>query len=152
MDRLIMFIATGGGIGRIPFAPGTFGTIPGLLIHWLIFRLDPPFYLAVFAAITVIAILTAGGAEKILDRADPGSVVIDEIAGVLVALAFLPPTPLNLAAAFILFRIFDIAKPFPVGWFDRNLHGGPGIVIDDLAAGAMAWAVIQLGRYLATFI
>ncbi len=138
MDRLIILLATGFGTGLIPFAPGTFGSILGLGLHWLVYPLTTPFYLGAIAATTVIAVFCAGGAEKIIDRADPGCVVIDEIAGMLVALAFLPPTPTHLITAFVLFRAFDIAKPFPVGWLDRHLHGGPGIVIDDLAAGAMA--------------
>ncbi len=144
MDRLIMLIATGFGLGRIPFAPGTWGTLLALPLHLALIRLAPPFYLALLAAITLIAIGSAGGAEKILDRADPGCVVIDEVAGMLVALIFIPPTVVNLVAAFLLFRLFDITKPFPVGWLDRHLHGGPGIVIDDLAAGAMAAAVMHI--------
>ena len=91
---------------------------------------------------------SAGAAEKILDRGDPGVVVIDEIVGVLIALAAVPLHPVAALAGFALFRLFDIAKPFPVGWVDRHLHGGLGIMLDDVAAGLYALLVLHLGLWL----
>ena len=144
-----MLIATGFGVGRIPFAPGTWGSLLALPLHWFAAgHLSMSGQAALIVAVALVAIWSAGGAEKILDRADPGCVVIDEVAGMLVALAFLPATPPWLAAGFLLFRLFDITKPFPVGWLDRHLHGGPGIVIDDLAAGAMAAIILHAARLL----
>ncbi len=151
MSRLIMLIATGFGVGRIPFAPGTWGSLLALPLHWFAAsRLSMGGQAALIAAVALVAVWSAGGAEKILDRADPGCVVIDEVAGMLAALAFLPASPGWLAAGFLLFRLFDIAKPFPVGWLDRHLHGGPGIVIDDLAAGAMSAMILHAVRLFLT--
>lgn len=144
MDRLFMAIATGLGLGYAPFAPGTFGTMLALPIHFLISRLPLAWYLAILGAIIAIAILAAGSAEKILDRPDPGEVVIDEVAGMLIAMILIPSHPLAWLLAFLLFRFFDIVKPWPVSYFDRHLHGGPGIVLDDLAAGIYACGALQL--------
>ena len=96
----------------------------------------------------IVGVASAGSAEKILDRGDPGVVVIDEIVGVLIALAAVPLHPAAALAGFALFRLFDIAKPFPVGWVDRHLHGGLGIMLDDVAAGLYALLVLHLGLWL----
>ncbi|MBU0675689.1 MAG: phosphatidylglycerophosphatase A [Proteobacteria bacterium] len=143
MDRLIMAIATGFGLGYLPKAPGTWGTLLGLPIYLALARLSLPDYLIALAIIIVVAVLTAGSAEKILDRADPGAVVIDEVAGLLVTLIGAPVNPIVLALGFIYFRIFDITKPFPANFFDKNFHGGLGIVLDDLMAGLYALILLQ---------
>jgi phosphatidylglycerophosphatase A len=148
MDRLFMAIATGLGLGYAPFAPGTFGTMLALPIHFLISRLPLAWYFGALAFIIVLAILAAGSAEKILDRPDPGEVVIDEVAGMLVAMIMIPSHPLAWLLAFAFFRFFDIVKPWPVRFFDRHCHGGPGIVLDDLAAGLYAFAALQLTWHL----
>ena len=144
MDRLFMGIATGLGLGYAPFAPGTFGTMLALPIHFLISRLPLAWNLGILAAIIIIAVLSAGAAEKILDRPDPGEVVIDEVAGMLIAMLMIPNHLLAWFLAFVLFRFFDIVKPWPVSYFDRHLHGGLGIVMDDLAAGLYACGALQL--------
>jgi len=144
MDRLFMATATGFGLGYLPKAPGTWGTLLALPIHFLIVKLPPHGYAAAIAGITAIAIISAGAAEKIMDRPDPGVVVIDEVAGMLIAMIAIPAHPLAWLLAFILFRIFDILKPYPVNFFDQRFHGGLGIVLDDLMAGFYAFAAFQL--------
>ena len=148
MDRLLMFIATGAGSGYLPKAPGTWGTLVGLLLWWPLAGLSLAAYLAAVAVLFIVGVASAGAAEKILDRGDPGVVVIDEIVGVLIALAAVPLHPVAALAGFALFRLFDIAKPFPVGWVDRHLHGGLGIMLDDVAAGLYTLVVLHLGRWL----
>ena len=148
MDRLLMFIATGAGSGYLPKAPGTWGTLVGLLLWWPLAGLSLTAYLAAVAVLFIVGVASAGAAEKILDRGDPGVVVIDEIVGVLIALAAVPLHPVAALAGFALFRLFDIAKPFPVGWLDRHLHGGLGIMLDDVAAGLYALLVLHLGLWL----
>jgi len=138
MDKIFLFIATGFGSGYLPKAPGTWGSLAGLLLWLGLHRLSPASYIAALAALFVLGTAAAGAAEKILDQGDPGLVVIDEIVGQLIALAFVPAHPLTAAAGFALFRFFDIRKPFPVGWLDRHIHGGLGIMLDDVAAGACA--------------
>ncbi|MDX9840726.1 MAG: phosphatidylglycerophosphatase A [Desulfobulbus sp.] len=148
MDRLLMFIATGAGSGYLPKAPGTWGTLVGLLLWWPLALLPLTAYLAAVGLLFIVGVASAGAAEKILDRGDPGVVVIDEIVGVLIALAAVPLHPAAALAGFALFRLFDIAKPFPVGWVDRHLHGGLGIMLDDVAAGLYALLVVHLGLWL----
>jgi phosphatidylglycerophosphatase A len=149
MDRLIMAVATGCGLGYLPKAPGTWGTLLALPIHYLISHLPLQYYFTAIAIIIIVAILSAGGAEKILDKPDPGIVVIDEVAGMLIAMIAIPANPIAWLLAFILFRIFDILKPFPVNFFDQRFHGGIGIVLDDLMAGVYALASLQLLLLLA---
>ncbi len=148
MDRLFMFIATGAGSGYLPVAPGTWGSAVGVLLWLAVSRLALPAYLAVLGALFLIGVFSAGAAEKIVDRGDPGLVVIDEIVGQLIVLTAAPHHPVAVLAGFALFRLFDILKPFPVGWIDRHLHGGLGIMLDDVAAALYALLVLQLGLWL----
>ena len=143
-----MFIATGAGSGYLPVAPGTWGSAVGVLLWLAVSRLALPAYLAVLGALFLIGVFSAGAAEKIVDRGDPGLVVIDEIVGQLIVLTAAPHHPVAVLAGFVLFRLFDILKPFPVGWIDRHLHGGLGIMLDDVAAALYALLVLQLGLWL----
>lgn len=150
MDRLFLFIATGAYSGYLPKAPGTWASALTALL-WLVAASFGPFgtvpYLIFVAAVFCIGVASAGAAEKLVDRPDPGLVVIDEVAGQLIALCAAPAHPLAALAGFILFRIFDIFKPFPIRWFDQHIHGGLGIMLDDVVAGLYALAVLQLGLY-----
>lgn len=143
MVKGILFIATGGYSGYLPKAPGTWGTLVALPINFLLLGLPQKYYIAALVAIFFLAVYTAGSAEKIMDRKDPGSIVIDEIIGMLIALIAVPATPLLWGVAFLLFRFFDIIKPWPVSWADRHLNGGLGIVMDDVLAGMYACLVLQ---------
>jgi phosphatidylglycerophosphatase A len=148
MDKLIMAIATGGYVGYAPTAPGTWGTLIAFPIHILICMLSPLGYIIALAAIFFIAVITSGGAEKIIDRKDPGVIVIDEVIGMLIALIGAPAIPVVWFIAFLLFRFFDIVKPFPVSWPDKHLNGGLGIVLDDILAGLYTLLVLQAGYML----
>ena len=140
-----MFIASGAYSGYLPKAPGTWGSLVGI-VAWLgLSRLAIFPYTAVVAFLFIIGTAAAGAAEKIMDRPDPGLVVIDEIVGQLIALALVPHHPVAVLCGFLLFRLFDIFKPFPVGWLDQHLHGGLGIMLDDVMAGLYALAVLQIG-------
>jgi len=94
--------------------------------------------------IVVIAIVSSHRASAILGRHDDPRIVIDEIAGIVLALAWVPPTVPALVLGFVLFRAFDIAKPPPIGYLDRRVHGGIGIVVDDLVAGLATNVILQL--------
>jgi phosphatidylglycerophosphatase A len=147
MDKLIMAIASGLYTGYLPIAPGTWGTLVAFPLHLLLVRLSPGGYYASLAIIFIVAVLTAGSAEKILDRGDPGIVVIDEIIGMLIGLIGAPTKALPLIIAFFLFRFFDILKPFPANWVDAHLHGGLGVVLDDVIAGIYTLIVMQLLKF-----
>ena len=148
MDRLYMAIATGGGSGYLPKAPGTWGSLVGVLLWFFLHRLFPSQYGMIVAGLFIVGAIAAGAAEKIVDRPDPGLVVIDEIVGQMIALAAVPLHPLFIILGFVFFRFFDILKPFPVGWLDSHIHGGLGIMCDDVAAGLYALLLLQTGLWL----
>jgi phosphatidylglycerophosphatase A len=138
-------IATCLGVGRSPVAPGTAGSLVALPLGWALVRLGgSAALLAGILLVTIVGIWAAGryAAETGMD--DPGSVVIDEVAGQWIALLAVPLAPLPYALAFVAFRFFDILKPWPVSWADRKLPGGLGIMADDVLAGVYAAAVLTL--------
>ena len=152
MRQLLIFIATGAWSGYAPFAPGTFGSIVGLVIGGLCFapiwRRSPAAFLLIFAIVFVIACWIAGRAEQLLGEHDSSKIVLDEVLG-MVATMFMNPTGwISLAAGFALFRIFDIIKPFPASLIDRSVPGGTGVMLDDMAAALYANLVLQAARRL----
>ncbi len=143
-NKVIIFIATGAGLGKIPFAPGTFGTLAGILFV-LFFKFLNPLNMTLYVVILIIlSILFADLAEKILKTKDPGCIVIDEIAGYVVTMTGIYLSVYTIVLGFIIFRLFDIMKPFPVNYFEKNFKGGPGIVLDDLVAGLLSSLVLRI--------
>jgi len=147
MDRLFMGIATGFGAGYLPKAPGTWGSLLALPLHYFLRQLVPNHYALALGAIFFIAVITAGQAEKILDRKDPGVVVIDEVIGMLITLIAAPNNPLIWLLGFLIFRFFDIFKPYPIRLIDQRVNGGMGIVLDDVLAGVYSLIVLQIFCY-----
>jgi phosphatidylglycerophosphatase A len=134
--RVALAVATVGGVGYVPIAPGTFGSAAGLLVWWL---LGPS---AVVQSIGIVAIFAAGVwsggvCERHFGRTDPGHVVIDEVAGMLVTLFLNPVAWAGALGAFLLFRIADVIKPYPANRLEA-LHGGLGIMADDVMAAVYA--------------
>jgi phosphatidylglycerophosphatase A len=144
MHTLLILIATGLYSGYLPKAPGTWGSLVGLLLFFLLQKLSLPLYLTVLAGLFIVGTFAAGETEKILDSRDPGIVVIDEIVGMLISLIAIPAKPLYLLLGFILFRLFDIVKPFPIRLIDQRFHGGLGIMLDDVVAGIYTLAVLHV--------
>ncbi|MDP9141292.1 MAG: phosphatidylglycerophosphatase A [Pseudomonadota bacterium] len=150
------FIAFGFGAGLAPKAPGTMGSLVGVLLFLPLWFLNPEWYALVTAMLFVIGCWFCGESARLLGVHDYGGIVFDEIVGLLVAAAPLvlwPPAStlsgaLLLAAAFALFRLFDIWKPWPIRVLDRHVHGGFGIMVDDLLAGVFAAVVLGGGIYL----
>ena len=143
LDRLRLILATGLGLGYAPLAPGTVGSLATLPLVYLVSRLAGPWaLLAATLLVTVVGLWVCGVAETRFATKDPGAVVIDEVAGQMVSLLFLAPTLPNLATAFVLFRLFDIWKPFPVRNAEK-LPGASGIMTDDLLAGVYANLLVQ---------
>jgi phosphatidylglycerophosphatase A len=140
-----MFIATGGYIGRVPFAPGTFGSLVGFPIVYLLSKTPWCIATILVAMLVLGSVWVAHLAEKQLKAKDPGCIVIDEIAGMCVTMLFVPLTLTTGLAGFFLFRLFDVVKPPPVCQIDRMLEGGWGIVLDDVVAGVMANVTIRIG-------
>lgn len=148
MDRLIMAIATGFYSGRVPGCPGTWGSLAALLPWFFLRQLALPSYLLMLGAVFVVGFFASGSAEKILHQADAGPIVIDEFLGMFITLTCAPDHPAAWALGFVLFRVFDILKPFPCSWFDQRIHGGIGIMMDDVIAGIYALASLQLLWFL----
>ncbi|MDD5281143.1 MAG: phosphatidylglycerophosphatase A [Candidatus Omnitrophica bacterium] len=142
-DLLIKAISTFFFIGYLPLIPGTFGSIAGVGIFYLLAGSSRSSYFLFLFCIMVLGVLTSGRAEKLLNKKDPGCIVIDEVMGMLIALCFLPPEPKIVFLAFIIFRILDMLKPFPAGRL-QNLHGAIGVMGDDLVAGAYASIVLHV--------
>jgi len=143
-DEAVVFLATGFYIGKIPFAPGTFGTILGLPLCFFLAGLELPWAIGCTMLLIVLAVWIANDAEKILQKKDPGCIVIDEIAGMAVTLVGLPFNLTTALIGFIIFRILDISKPFPIRALDKRVAGGVGIVIDDVAAGIFTNLLLRL--------
>ena len=139
-----MFIATGFFSGKIPFAPGTFGTFAAIPFALVFLIIPASFYGVYIVALILSAIYFADKAEKIIGKKDPGCIVIDEIAGYVVALSIVPVNIYTLAAGFFIFRFFDIIKSAPVKYFEDNFSGGAGIVLDDIMAGILTAAVLKI--------
>jgi phosphatidylglycerophosphatase A len=144
MDRLIVAIATGMYSGLIPKAPGTWGSLFALLPWYFCRNMSLYHYLIVLISLFILGFFSAGSAEKILDQPDPGCIVIDEILGMFITLTLAPNHPAAWITGFLLFRFFDIVKPFPVSWLDTHLHGGIGIMMDDVVAGLYALICLQV--------
>ncbi len=143
MRIFILALATGGGSGYAPVASGTFGSAVGLLVWLAISDFGPISYALGVLAIVLVGIWAADRAQAIFRRHDDGRITIDEVAGMLVSLAWLPTRPEVVLSAFLLFRLFDIWKPPPAGAAER-LPGGFGVMADDLVAGVYANLAGQL--------
>jgi phosphatidylglycerophosphatase A len=145
--RAALLIATAFGAGYSPVAPGTAGSAVALVILWLV-----PFSAAgvivFFVAVTLLGTWAAHVAEAAVGTKDPGVIVIDEVAGMTLSVLVLPLTAPVLLAGFVLFRLFDVVKPFPAGRL-QSLTGGLGVMIDDLVAGLYALIVLVVLRRLA---
>lgn len=135
--------ATGLGSGRAPLAPGTAGTLVGVPIYLVLAGLAWPLWLLSLTALTFLAWHAAEAGERLFGR-DAPCIVIDEIAGLQWSLFLVAPTPLSVAAGFVLFRVMDIWKPFPARLFQERLPGGLGVVADDMAAAFYANLLLRL--------
>ena len=143
---MVRAIATVFGIGNIPLIPGTVGSAVGLGLAWVV-ALDPASYLIATVAVITLGFLSCGRAAKALGKKDPGEIIIDEVAGMMVTVLFLPATWFVYLAGFILFRLWDIAKPTPIRQLER-LPGSAGIMLDDIAAGIAANLLLRIGLFV----
>lgn len=147
---VVTFLASGAFIGYAPLIPGTLGSLVGLFVarstvsSW---QYSPPIFLTAFALAFVASCRVADCAEKILGQPDSPAIVIDEILGMIATMLGNPVSWPWLIAGFGLFRLFDILKPWPVSWFDR-MHGGAGVMLDDLAAALYANVALRVLRVL----
>jgi phosphatidylglycerophosphatase A len=139
-------VATLGGVGRAPLAPGTVASALTALVLWLL-QLPPLALAGMLIVVTAVGTWAADEAERSLGGKDPGAIVVDEVAGMMLSVLTVPLSPAALAAGFLLFRVFDVVKPFPAD-VSQRLRGGLGVMVDDLIAGLYALVLVVLGRFL----
>jgi len=148
----ILLVATGFGAGLVPRAPGTVGSLVALVPAWLLLDLPLGIRVAIVAALFAAGIHICGESAKRLATHDHPSVVFDEIVGLLAATLVLRGNPAWLVPAFLLFRLFDIWKPWPIRDVDHRLAGGLGIMLDDLMAGAYAALSLLALRFVPALV
>ncbi|GHA15146.1 phosphatidylglycerophosphatase A [Arenicella chitinivorans] len=145
----IHLFALGFGSGLIKPAPGTWGTLASVPVFWVIVQFLPPAQLgyAMMLAVTFLfGVYVCGQTARDVGVHDHGSIVWDEFVGYFVTMAMVPPSWLNLALGFVLFRVLDIVKPWPIKLLDKHVHGGLGIMIDDVVAGVIAATVLYFAQ------
>lgn len=146
----VHFLAFGLGTGASPYAPGTVGTLLGIPLVYMLSDLPLWLYLMITAIFIATGIWLCDKTSKDIGVHDHSGIVIDEVAGYLVTMIALPVNLWTLALAFLVFRFFDIIKPWPIGVIDRTLKGGMGIMVDDLLAGVYSWLVMVAGIWIYT--
>jgi len=144
----VHFLAYGFGAGLLPFAPGTFGSLVGVVLFWFMAPLRPGVYAAVVVALFVPGVFICGQTARDAGAVDPGIIVYDEVVGFLVAMYMMPRDWRWLLAGFAIYRLFDIWKPFPIHYIENHLGLGSGIMTDDVFAGLYTLAILQIVRML----
>ena len=150
-DFLVKAASTVFFIGYLPLVPGTFGSIFGVGLFYLLRGSNPATYFLFIFGIIALGLMTSGRTEKLLNKKDPGCIVIDEVAGMLIALSFMPYNFKVIFLGFLIFRILDTLKPYPAGRL-QNRHGAVGVIGDDLVAGIYTNIVLLLILRLAMFV
>lgn len=140
----IYFFAFGFGSGLLPFMPGTFGTLVGVIIYLFLHGLPYYWYIFVVALLTGMAIWVSDICSKAIGIHDHTGINVDEIVGFLWTMTAVPFAWYWIVLGFLLFRLFDIWKPWPIRWLDRHVHGGFGMVLDDLVAAFFAWVCLHI--------
>jgi phosphatidylglycerophosphatase A len=144
VTRLAVFLATVGYCGYFPIAPGTVGSAAGLVFYLLVWWAQSPlFESALILALFVTGVWAGTTSERYFGGIDPGPIVLDEVVGMLITLAFIPVGMVGALIGFLLFRVFDVLKPFPAGRFEK-LHGGLGVMADDAMAAIYANLALRL--------
>lgn len=144
MSRLIIAMASAGYAGFSPRAPGTAGTAVGILVYLLCSPFPPLLYFLSTGAFLILACWISERAEVLLGQKDSPKIVIDEVIGYLITMAFVPCTVASIAGGFLFFRVLDIIKPPPANWINREMKGGWAVVLDDAVAGVYANVLLRL--------
>ena len=137
------FLALGFGSGLAPKAPGTFGTLAALPLIFLLAMLTPAWSMTLIVLAAVLGIYICGKVSADIGAEDHGAIVWDEVVGFALTMWAVPLTFSNVVVGFALFRLLDIVKPWPIRWFDRHVHGGLGVMLDDIVAGLLACALLH---------
>lgn len=147
MRKFIIVLASVGYCGFIPFFPGTCGTVAGVLLYWIFSLLPNILYIAIAVGFFFLAWWAANRAEIIFGEKDSPRIVIDEVAGYLIAMFLLPRTTAAVLGGFLFFRLFDIIKPPPARYIDTSMQGGLAVVLDDVFAGIYVNILFHIVEY-----
>jgi len=148
----VHFLAFGCGVGAIPMAPGTFGTLLGIAPYLALRRLDVPVYLAVLGGLFLVGTWLCHVTARDIGVHDHPGIVVDEVVGFLLTMVGAAPQWWWIALGFAYFRLFDIWKPWPIRLVDRHVSGGIGIMLDDVLAGVYAWFALRITESVATLL
>lgn len=138
------FLAFGYGLGKMPFAPGTFGSLLGILYFWLMQPLGWGLYIFITILATAFGVWLCDKVSNDLGVHDHSGIVWDEVVGILLTFLYAPPTCGVIIVGFLLFRLFDVWKPWPIRYVDNSIKGGLGIMLDDVLAALPAWFFLQI--------
>jgi phosphatidylglycerophosphatase A len=144
MGYFILILATGFGVGYSSIAPGTLGTLIAIPVYFFLSAIPSPIYEITLIGFFFLSIWISENAERLFGKKDDQRIVIDEIIGFLVTMLWVPKTIRFIIIGFILFRVFDILKPFPIRRLEKGLKGGYGVVLDDVLAGAYSSIILHL--------
>ena len=144
----VHWLAYGFGTGLVPCAPGTFGSLIGVALFWLMAPLAPPTYAAIVVVMFVAGIFICGQTARDVSAVDPGFIVYDEIVGFMVAMYMMPADWRWIAAGFVIYRAIDIWKPFPIHAIEEKLELGTAIMADDVIAGIYTLAILHFAQFL----
>ena len=144
VQRVILALATWGGVGYLPFMPGTWGTLAALPLWYLLACSGPWGYGLGVASLLILGLMAAGPAQDYLGRPDHPAIVVDEVVGLLITLAGVAPTWPAAALGFVVFRTLDILKPGPVRWFGEGGTGALEVMADDVVAGLIGRLLIEI--------
>ena len=146
LSNPVHFLALGFGSGLAPKAPGTFGTVAAIPVYWLLAQLPLSIYVLTTVVVCIAGVYICHKSAQLLQVHDHPAIVWDEIAGFLITMIAVPVDFLWCLAGFLLFRFFDIVKPWPISYLDRKVQGGLGIMLDDVLAGLIALGILHLVR------
>ncbi|NWG04005.1 MAG: phosphatidylglycerophosphatase A [Syntrophaceae bacterium] len=144
MNHFFLLFATGFGVGYSPFAPGTLGTLIAIPIYYFLSEIPLPLYEITLIGFFFLSVWISENAESFFRKKDDPRIVIDEMMGFLITMLWVPKSTLFIIVGFILFRFFDILKPFPIRRLEKGLKGGLGVVLDDVIAGIYANIILHI--------
>jgi len=147
MKHFILLLATGFGVGYSPIGPGTLGTLIAIPIYYFLSEIPLPLYEITLIGFLFLSVWISENAETFFGKKDDPRIVIDEMMGFFITMLWVPKTPLFILVGFILFRFFDILKPFPIRCLERRMKGGWGVVLDDVMAGVYSNIILQIISY-----
>jgi phosphatidylglycerophosphatase A len=143
LNRFFLLLATGFGVGYSPIAPGTLGTLLAIPVYYFLSNIASPIYEVTLIGFFFLSVWISEKGEIFFGKKDDSRIVIDEMIGFLIAMLWVPKTILFITIGFLLFRFFDILKPFPIRHLERRLKGGFGVVLDDVMAGVYASIILH---------